>query len=49
MLLLLQKLLTSAQIVIGVVGIVPIDVHLAIVPVHIRHIAILVARTRLFA
>lgn len=30
----------------GVVRIVPVDVHLAVVPVDIRHVAIVIARTR---
>ncbi|MFH1956421.1 MAG: hypothetical protein ABIJ28_02125 [Patescibacteria group bacterium] len=44
------KLLASAQVVIAIVRIVPIDVHLAIVriPVHVRHIAIIIARARYF-
>ena len=43
-----MKLLTRTQVVISIAWIVPIDIQLAIiVPVHIRHITIIIARTRL--
>jgi hypothetical protein len=40
------KLLARTQIVIGIVSIVPIDIHLVVIPVHVRNIAIVIARTR---
>ena len=45
------KLLTGTEIVVGVVRIVPVHVDLAVVPVpvHVRNVAVLIARTRLFA
>lgn len=42
-----MKLLTRTQVVIGVVGMIPIDVQLVVVPVHVRNVAISIARTRL--
>jgi len=40
------KLLARTQVAIGIVGIVVIDLQLAVVPVDVRHIAIRIARTR---
>jgi hypothetical protein len=42
---------TGTQIVVGVVHVVPVDIHLAIVgiPVHVGNVAIGVARTRFIA
>jgi len=39
------KLLAGAQVLIAIVGIVPIHVHLAVIEVHVRNIVIGVART----
>ena len=51
MLLLVKKLLTSTEIVVGIVWIIPVDADFSVVPVpvHVRHVAILITRTRLFA
>lgn len=42
------RLLAGMQVRIGIVRIVPIDVHLArvLIEVHVRHVAIRIARTR---
>jgi len=40
------KLLARTQVRIGLVGIVPVDVELAVIPVDIRNVAIRVTRTR---
>lgn len=45
----LRKLLTGTQVVIGVVGIAPVDLELVSVPVGVRHITVVIARTRLIA
>lgn len=39
---------TGTKIVVGIVGVVPIDIDLAVarIPVDVRHIAVAIARTR---
>lgn len=45
----LWKLLTGTEVAVGVVRVVPVDLELVPVPVGVRHIAVLIARTRLIA
>lgn len=40
--------MTGAQVVVRIVGVVPVDVELVVVPVHVRDIAIGVARALFF-
>ena len=39
----------GTQVVVGIAMVVPVDVQLVVVPVHVRHVAIGIARTRFFA
>ncbi|MEK7193346.1 MAG: hypothetical protein AAB652_00990 [Patescibacteria group bacterium] len=36
---------TDADIVVPIVGIVPVDVQVVVVPVHVRHVVIRIPRT----
>lgn len=42
----LRNCLTSPQNQVGIARIIPVDVHLANAPIHARHMAIGIARTR---
>ncbi len=45
----LRNFLAGTPVVMAVVGVVPVHVHLAVVPVDVRHAAIGVTRARNFA